>query len=220
MQNRGAYAKNIQMDIAIIDYGIGNLRSAEKAFQHLGFDAHLTENPAELANAKKIVLPGVGAFGRCMSGLRDGGFIEPLLKEVQKGKPLLGICVGLQMLFERSEESPEEMGLGLLKGSVVKFRGPAFEGANALKIPQIGWNSLTFPPKVHPLFEGTAVGQHVYFVHSYHTEPIDQAQVLAWSEYGQRFCCAAGRENIAGVQFHPEKSQHVGLNILKNFGKQ
>ena len=207
------------MDIAIIDYGIGNLRSAEKAFQHLGFDAHLTQDPAVLASAKKIVLPGVGAFGQCMSGLRACGFIEPLLKEVAKGKPLLGICVGLQMLFEGSEESPEERGLGLLKGRVVRFSGAVFSGANALKIPQIGWNALQFPANRSRLFEGLAEGSHVYFVHSYHALPADSNNVLAWSDYGARFCAAAGKDNVAGVQFHPEKSQTIGLSILKNFGK-
>jgi len=207
------------MDIAIIDYGIGNLRSAEKAFQHLGFDAHLTQDPAALAGAKKMVLPGVGAFGQCMSELRARGFVNALLREVAAGKPLLGICVGLQMLFESSEESPEEKGLGLLKGRVVRFNGAPFCGPNALKIPQIGWNSMTFPELRSSLFTGVGEGSHLYFVHSYHARPDEDSDVLAWSDYGARFCAAAGRRNVTGVQFHPEKSQAIGLNILNNFGK-
>lgn len=206
------------MDIAIIDYGIGNLRSAEKAFQHLGLDAHLTQDPNDLAAARKIVLPGVGAFGQCMESLRASGFVEPLLDAVKKGTPLLGICVGLQMLFEGSEESPDVKGLGLLQGRVVKFSGSPFSGPDALKIPQIGWNSLEFPPSLHPLFRGISAGSHVYFVHSFFAQPSNPEEILATSDYGGRFCCAAGRGNIAGVQFHPEKSQSVGLSILKNFG--
>jgi len=206
------------MDIAIIDYDVGNLRSAEKAFQHLGFDAHLTKDPGELAKARKIVLPGVGAFGQCMNGLRDHGFVDALLAAVDKGTPLLGICVGLQMLFEGSEESPDVKGLGLLKGTVVKFKGPAFTGPDALKIPQIGWNALSFPPSPNPIFAGLKPGSHVYFVHSFHCAAANEADVLAWSDYGAKFCASAGRENILGVQFHPEKSQTVGLAILKNFG--
>lgn len=206
------------MDIAIIDYGVGNLRSAEKAFQHLGFDAQLTTDPSALAGARKLVLPGVGHFGECMVQLHEHGFIEPLLKEVQAGKPLLGICVGLQMLFESSEESPNEAGLGLLKGRVRKFSGPAFEGTEALKIPQIGWNGLIFPSNApHPLFTNLKQGSHVYFVHSYYAQPDDPADVLAYSDYGGRFCASAGRGNIAGVQFHPEKSQRAGLAILANY---
>lgn len=205
------------MDIAIMDYGIGNLRSAEKAFQHLGFDAHLVQDPAALATAKKIVLPGVGAFGECMRNLESHGFVGPLRKEVANGKPLLGICVGLQMLFEGSEETPGVQGLGLLKGRVRKFAGQPFAGANALKVPQIGWNSLEVP-REHLLFRELPAGSHVYFVHSFYAEAADPSDVLAWSQYGLRFCAAAGRGNIAGVQFHPEKSQTTGLQILRNFG--
>jgi imidazole glycerol-phosphate synthase subunit HisH len=205
------------MDIAIIDYGVGNLRSVEKAFQSLGFDAYLTKEPGALAGAKKLVLPGVGAFGQCMTRVRESGFVDPLLAEVRAGKPLLGICVGLQMFFEGSEETPGVPGLGLLKGTVRRFHSAAFDGAQALKIPQIGWNSLEFPAP-HPLFAGSAAGCYVYFVHSYHAQPADEGDVLAWSDYGGRFCAAAGRGSIMGVQFHPEKSQNVGLNIIRNYG--
>jgi imidazole glycerol-phosphate synthase subunit HisH len=207
------------MDIAIIDYGIGNLRSAEKAFQHLGLDAHLVSDPAALKDAKKVVLPGVGAFGQCMAELRAHNFVVPLLEAVAEGKPLLGICVGLQMLFERSEESPDEKGLGLLKGSVVRFKGPAFEGGSALKVPEIGWNGLSFPSFRSPLFADLNTEDHVYFVHSYYAQPEDPNDVLAWSDYGGKFCASAGRAQVMGVQFHPEKSQRVGLKILGNFGK-
>ena len=207
------------MDIAIIDYGVGNLRSAEKAFQHLGFDAALTKDPAALASARKIVLPGVGAFGECMERLKQHEFIAPLLKEVHAGKPLLGICVGLQMLFEGSEESPGVAGLGLLKGEVKKFRGPEFGHVGGLKIPQIGWNVLTYPDeaKRHALFANLQLGTHVYFVHSFYAQPSDPSDVLAWSDYGGNFCASAGRGNVMGVQFHPEKSQRAGLSILANF---
>lgn len=206
------------MEIAVIDYGIGNLRSVEKALQHLGLDAALTQDPADLRGAAKLVLPGVGAFGQCVTALRAHGFVEPLLERIAAGVPLLGICVGLQMLFERSEENPDVAGLGVLQGSVVRFNGPAFSGPDALKVPQIGWNALEFAQPVHPLFAGITPGSHVYFVHSYHACPVDAGAMLAWSDYGGRFCCAAGRGNVAGVQFHPEKSQAVGLRILKNFG--
>jgi len=210
-----------RMDIAIIDYGVGNLRSAEKAFQHLGFDAALTQNPDDLASARKIVLPGVGAFGECMERLREHNFVELLLKEVHAGKPLLGICVGLQMLFEGSEESPGVAGLGLLKGKVKKFSGPEFGHIGALKVPQIGWNVLTYPDdsKRHALFADLPLGTHVYFVHSFYAQPDDSSDVLAWSDYGGNFCASAGRGNVMGVQFHPEKSQRAGLAILSNFVK-
>jgi imidazole glycerol-phosphate synthase subunit HisH len=206
------------MDIAICDYGIGNLRSAEKAFQHIGLDAHLTSDPAMLDKAKKIVLPGVGAFGECVVNLQAKGFVEPLLRNVKAGKPLMGICVGMQMLFEASEESPEINGLGLLKGRVVRFKGAAY-GQGALKVPQIGWNALTFKAPRHAMFKDLDEGSHVYFVHSFYAQPEDAAVALAWSEYGAKFCCAAGRGNVMGVQFHPEKSQRVGLKIIENFGK-
>jgi len=205
------------MDIAIIDYGIGNLRSAEKAFQHLGLDAHLTTDPRELDRAKKVVLPGVGAFGGCMSALRASGFVDPLLEVIKKGTPLLGICVGLQMLFEGSEETADVQGLGLLKGRVIRFDGAMFRGPEALKIPQIGWNSLAFP-RPHALFKNCKPGNHVYFVHSFYAKPDQDEDVIALSDYGGPFCCAAARGNVMGVQFHPEKSQANGLNIIKNFG--
>lgn len=203
--------------IAIIDYGIGNLRSAEKAFQHLGFDASLVSDPNALRSATKIVLPGVGAFGECMVNLKAHGFVEPLREAVGAGKPLLGICVGLQMLFEGSEETPGISGLGLLKGTVKRFSGAAFEGPDALKVPQIGWNALSFP-REHAIFKGLATGSYVYFVHSFYACPDDPTDAIASAEYGLRFCASAGKGNIAGVQFHPEKSQAVGLRIIKNWG--
>ena len=209
------------MEIAIVDYGVGNLRSAEKAFQHLGFDAALTSDPAVLATARKIVLPGVGAFGECMARLSAQGFVEPLLKEVRAGKPLLGICVGMQMLFENSGESPGVAGLGLLKGRVRKFSGPQYSGADALKIPQIGWNALSYPDaqRPHVLFSGLPSGTFMYFVHSYYAQPEDAADVIAWSDFGGNFCAAVGRGHIVGVQFHPEKSQRAGLAMLANFAR-
>lgn len=209
------------MKIAICDYGIGNLRSAEKAFQHLGFDAALTQDPAELARAEKVVLPGVGNFGECMVNLAKHGFVEPVRAVVKSGKPLLGICVGMQMMFEDSEECPGIKGLGLLSGSVLKFNGAPFEkrDAGTLKIPQIGWNGLEFPATRHPIFKGLDAGSHVYFVHSFYARPKNDADVIAWANYGFKFCAAAGRGNVAGVQFHPEKSQTIGLKILRNFAE-
>jgi glutamine amidotransferase len=207
------------MDIAVIDYGIGNLRSAEKALQRVGLDASLTTDPAALGRVKKIVLPGVGNFGECVKKLGEQGFTQPLLAAVRAGTPLLGICVGLQMLFESSEESPKSKGLGLLKGRVRRFSGGAFEGPEALKVPHIGWNALEFVARPHPLFNGIAPGSFVYFVHSYYACPEDAGTVLASSEYGGPFCAAAGAGNVMGTQFHPEKSQTAGLAILKNFGE-
>ena len=149
--------------------------------------------------------------------MRARGFVEPLLEAVKAGTPLLGICVGLQMFFEGSEESPEETGLGLLPGRVLRFRGSAFEGRDALKVPQIGWNALEFAPPPHAVFAGIAPGSHVYFVHSYYPQPADASTALAWTDYGGRFCAAVRHENLFACQFHPEKSQAVGLALLANF---
>ncbi len=206
----------------MIDFGSGNLQSAVKSFEHLGAEATLTSSPADLAGADALVLPGQGAFGDGMAGLESRGLIEPLRDQVQAGKPLLGICIGLQLFFESSEEAPGVSGLGFLKGTVAAFKGDLFgaqgKGPQRLKVPQMGWNVLK-PKGGHPVFAdlGQANETYVYFVHSYYVCPSDEDDVLAWSEYGGPFCAAAGRGQIVGCQFHPEKSQRVGLKILANF---
>ena len=195
--------------VALIDYGSGNVRSVFNALKSLGADVRLTADPAEIARAKQIVLPGVGAFGDCVSGLKKRGLWDVMHAALQDGRPFLGICVGYQMLFEESEESPGVGGFGFFGGKVRRFNTPG------LKVPQIGWNSLELTP--HPLWAGLPPNPHVYFVHSYYPEPADSDVVIARSSYGETFAAAAAQRNVAGVQFHPEKSQAVGLAILKNF---
>lgn len=203
--------------IALIDYGSGNLRSAEKALVRAAATGHeivVTSDPDRVVRAERIVMPGVGAFGDCMNGLSAiPGMIEALRDAVLKrGVPFLGICVGMQLLASIGREFGDHAGLGWIEGEVVKLT----PDDSALKIPQIGWNELNIT-RPHPLFEGIAVGAHAYFVHSYAMRPRDPAQVLATSDYGGAFTAAVGRGNIAGTQFHPEKSQAVGLTLLGNF---
>lgn len=195
--------------IAIVDYGIGNLRSVQKAFEHVGAPVRLISSPAEIEGARAIVLPGVGAFGDGMRNLREAGFVEPLYQAVEAGVPLLGICLGMQLLFEESEEMGIHQGLGLLRGRVRRF-------AVELKVPQIGWNQL-FWRRPNPLQAGIPDGAYAYFVHSYYVEPADPDDILAVTEYGIAYASIVGRGNLLGVQFHPEKSQAVGLRILRNF---
>ena len=199
--------------IAIIDYGVGNLFSVEKALAALGADAKITSDARTIAAADKIVLPGVGAFGDCMENLTATGLI-PMIKDfVKTGKPMLGICVGLQILFEGSEESIGVAGLGLLKGKVRRIQTPG------LKVPHMGWNSLTIKSPRQPLdlFQGLSEKPYVYFVHSYHAVPQDSSIVTATTEYGSELTAAVAKGNIQATQFHPEKSGDVGLAILKNF---
>jgi imidazole glycerol-phosphate synthase subunit HisH len=195
--------------IALIDYGSGNVRSVFNALRFHGADVRLTSDIDEIASATKVVLPGVGAFGDCVSGLRSRGLWEPMQERLASGRPFLGICVGYQMLFEESEESPGIRGFGFFQGKVRRFATPG------LKVPQIGWNSLDLVP--HKLWGGLAPESHVYFVHSYYPEPASDATTIARSTYGETFAAAAASGNVAGVQFHPEKSQSVGLTILRNF---
>ncbi len=195
--------------IALIDYGSGNVRSVFNALTSLGADVRLTADAGEISRAEKIVLPGVGAFGDCVHGLQERDLWGPMQDSLASGKPFLGICVGYQMLFEQSEETPGVHGLGFFPGKVKRFATPG------LKVPQIGWNNLDLTP--HPLWAGLPAQPHVYFVHSYYCEPTDPTTVIARTTYGQTFAAAAARGSVAGVQFHPEKSQTVGLGILKNF---
>ena len=198
--------------IAIMDYGVGNLFSVEKAFLYLGADAKITNDAEVLRRADKIVLPGVGAFGDCMKNLQASGMIPVLKERVQAGVPLLGICVGLQILFEGSDESPEAEGLGFFRGRVRKIQ------AEGLKIPHMGWNSLDIRRRgKHDLFAGLPENPFVYFVHSYHAVPEDGGIVTATADYGERLTAAVAKGNVCATQFHPEKSGDVGLDILKNF---
>jgi glutamine amidotransferase len=204
--------------IVIIDYEMGNLRSVEKAFESLGFDARVSADPQDIATADKLVLPGVGAFADCVSNLRNGGFVEPLLAHVEAGKPLLGICVGMQMLFDSSEEFGHHKGLGLIPGEVVRFPSGMVENGERLKVPHMGWNNLVLKEE-SPLFKGVTDESFVYFVHSYYVRAQNEADVAASCRYGEvEFCASIWRDNIMATQFHPEKSQTVGLQIFRNFG--
>jgi imidazole glycerol-phosphate synthase subunit HisH len=194
--------------IAIIDYGIGNLGSASKAFRHVGAEAVLSGDPAVLRTADTLVLPGDGAFGAAMDELRQRNLLPVLHEAVEKGRTLLGICVGMQLLFEHSEEHGSHKGLGLLPGRVRRFKGD-------LPVPHMGWNRLR-RRQPHPLLEGLEEGSHVYFVHSYYCEAKPDV-VVATSDYGVDFAAIVGRGNVIGVQFHPEKSQAVGLRMIDNF---
>ena len=203
------------MKVAIVNGGSGNLGSALKAFVHLGADAALCESPEQIEGAERVVIPGQGHFGDVMQGLAARGLIEPVRAAAQAGKPVFGICIGLQLFFEQSAEAPGVAGLGLLKGEVQLFRGSRYGAASGLKVPHMGWNALKLA-RPHPVFAGLD-GMHVYFVHSYFVQPAERTDTLAWCEYGLTFCAAAGRDNLVGCQFHPEKSQTAGLRILKNF---
>ena len=197
--------------IAIIDYQMGNLRSVQKGFERVGHSATITSDPAVLAQAEKIVLPGVGAFGDAMSELRRRDLVGPIRQAIDAAKPFLGICLGLQLLFDVGHEGGRHEGLGVLRGEVVRFNLP-----HELKVPHMGWNELLIrrrPPALNGLAEGT----HVYFVHSYFVVPQDASVVATETDYGGRFCSSIWRDNIFATQFHPEKSQSDGLAILKNF---
>lgn len=197
--------------IAILDYGIGNLASVRKAFAKVGAEAKVTSSPDEIAGAEKVVLPGVGAFGKAAEHLAAHDLVEPLRQAISDGKPFLGICLGMQLLFEASEEAPGVKGLGLLKGNVKRFEGVP-------KVPQIGWNEVR-QAKSSPLFASIPESVFFYFVHSYYVVPRDSTSVMAFADYGGEYAAAVGRDNIWGVQFHPEKSQAWGLALLKNFAE-
>jgi len=195
--------------VAIIDYGVGNLRSVEKAFAATGCEAVVSGDESVLQSAERLVLPGVGAFASCMTALRERGFDSLVRERAAAGTPLLGICVGMQMLFEVSDEFGTTDGLGLLRGRVRRF-------ANDLVVPQVGWNRIR-QRRQHGLFAGVEDGAFCYFVHSYYCEPENTDLMVGETEYGVKYASVVANENICGVQFHPEKSQHVGLQMLKNF---
>jgi len=211
--------------IAIIDYGMGNLRSVQKAFETVGCDAKVTRSRQSILDASHVVLPGVGAFGDCMANLERFGLIDPVREAVSSGKPFLGICLGLQLLFTESEEFGLHRGLGIVPGKVQRFPfgQPATGGgevmpSSGLKVPHMGWNSIRITQRM-PLLAGIDSGAYVYFVHSYYVRPEDTAVVCTESDYGLPFASSIWRDNLFACQFHPEKSQAVGLRLIRNFGE-
>jgi glutamine amidotransferase len=208
--------------ICIIDYGMGNLRSVQKALERVGAQAIVSKSPTDIERAGSVVLPGVGAFGDAMRNLRATGLIQPLFAAIEGGKPVLGICLGMQLLFEESEELGVHGGLGVLPGRVrsFPFADVAKNGADLrrslLKVPHIGWNQIHIR-RSHPLLDDVADGSFAYFVHSYYVEPTERSLALADTDYGVYFTSIVARGNVMGIQFHPEKSQRVGLQILTNF---
>jgi imidazole glycerol-phosphate synthase subunit HisH len=197
--------------IVIIDYAINNLRSVEKAFQSMGIPVEVSDRPERIRAAEKLVLPGVGAFADAMNNLKAKGLPELVIERVKGGTPLLGLCLGLQLLFSESEEFGRNLGLNFIPGKVKRLPPD-------LKVPHIGWNQLHFKRR-DPLLEGIPEGSFVYFVHSYYADPSDPSDTLATTDYGIEFLAMAGRGNVWATQFHPEKSQEVGLRILKNFAE-
>jgi glutamine amidotransferase len=199
--------------IALLDYGSGNLRSVHKALLKVGADVRIAQSPGQIGDARAMVLPGVGAFDDCINALRKQELLEAARGFIQSGKPFLGICVGYQALFEKSEEFNScAAGLGIFKGSVIRFTEQP-----GLKIPQIGWNQLDIVQTDCPLYRGIASGSYVYFVHSFFPQPADRSIIATRTDYGETFASSAWRDNVFATQFHPEKSQKVGLQLLKNF---
>ncbi|HEY6802835.1 MAG TPA: imidazole glycerol phosphate synthase subunit HisH [Pyrinomonadaceae bacterium] len=196
-------------EVAIIDYGVGNLRSVEKAFAAAGHNAIVSSDKSELESAKRLVLPGVGAFAACMNALKEHGLVDLVRERALAGTPLLGVCVGMQMLFDESEEFGRSKGLGLIPGRVRRF-------ADDLVVPQVGWNRIR-QTQAHPLFDQIADDSFFYFVHSYFCEPSSEEVVAGRTDYGVEYASVIASKNICGVQFHPEKSQSVGLQMLANF---
>lgn len=201
--------------IAIIDYGMGNLRSVQKGFERMGRDAVVTREPHTILDASKVVLPGVGAFPDCMRNLEEYGLIDAVQKSIASGKPFLGICLGLQLLFTESEEFGLSKGLDIIKGKVVRFKGPEFKD---LKIPHMGWNAVSIKRRP-PALADIPDNSHFYFVHSFHVVPEDKSVIATTTDYGIEFVSSIWKDNIVATQFHPEKSQTLGLSILKRFGE-
>jgi len=194
--------------VSVIDYDAGNTLSVTRALEKVGANVDLTSDPSRVLSADAVVLPGVGAFGDCVKKLRERGMDEACREAYEVGKPFLGVCVGLQILFDGSEETPGVDGLGILSGNVVRF------SANGMKVPHMGWNQVSVS-REHPVLDGLD-GEAFYFVHSYYPEP-ESGDLLGTSDYGGSFCAAAGRENLVAVQFHPEKSSRAGLKLYENF---
>jgi glutamine amidotransferase len=208
--------------IAIIDYGMGNLRSVQKGFERVGREAVVTSDAKTILSAGKVVLPGVGAFPDCMRNLEERGLIDVVQKSISSGKPFLGICLGLQLLFTEGEEFGVTKGLDIIKGRVVRFSGSSFETRNqkleTLKVPHMGWNSVSIQ-RCAPALQDLPDNSQVYFVHSYHVVPEDKNVIATTTEYGIEFVSSIWKDNIIATQFHPEKSQALGLSILKRFGE-
>ncbi len=204
--------------IAIIDYDMGNLKSVAKAFEKVGAPARVTRDPGVIMDASHVVLPGVGAFRDCIKHLDEFNLISPILKSVKDGKPFLGICLGMQLLFDESMEFGRHQGLGLIKGSVVRFPAATDSSGLELKVPHMGWNDIKMS-KGSALMNGIHDGAYFYFVHSYYTAPADASVTLTTTGYGLEFTSAIEKDNIMACQFHPEKSQRVGLKLLKNFSE-
>ncbi|MFA5164407.1 MAG: imidazole glycerol phosphate synthase subunit HisH [Candidatus Omnitrophota bacterium] len=203
----------MKQKITVLDYGMGNLRSVSKALEAEGASVIVSDRARDILKADKLVFPGVGAFRDAMSELKSRKLIDPIMEFIDCGKPFLGLCLGLQLLFDRSEEAASCKGLGLVKGKVLKFR------SKKLKIPHMGWNQLSGIRKGCPLFRGIPEGSYVYFVHSYYALPEDKASVSAYTDYGVKFASAIWSDNVYATQFHPEKSQALGLKIMRNFVK-
>jgi len=211
--------------IAVVDYHMGNLRSVQKGLEKVGFEAVITSSPQKILDAQAIVLPGVGAFHDCMRNLERLGLIESILQCIRKGKPFLGICLGTQILFSESEEFGIHLGLGIIRGKVRRFpegmkvvsQGNSNRSLIRLKIPHMGWNTVK-ARKDSPLLKGLEDNAHFYFVHSYYVDPEERDWVVATTQYGIEFASVVGRDHIFACQFHPEKSQKLGLSLLKNFG--
>ena len=196
--------------IVMIDYGAGNIHSVAKAFETLGADIKVSDNPSDLAKADKIVLPGVGAFGQAADALHEKKLVPAIWEEVDKGKPFFGICIGFHVLLEEGEEDPGHRGIELIKGTVPRFR------VKDLKVPHLGWNQVT-QVKDSPIWKAVPDGSFFYFAHSYHVQPMDESIAIGRTDYGIDVISAIQRDNIFGIQFHPEKSQKWGLKVLKNF---
>lgn len=199
--------------IGIVDYGMGNLGSVANALTHLGLDAELLTAPAQINDHERLLLPGVGSFAMAMDRLNEAGWTDALCRHCGEGMPLLGICLGMQLLFEEGEENGLRQGLGLLPGRVVPLKPDV-----GLRVPQIGWNGLDFARR-HPLFRGIKEHVDFYFVHSFQCMPADPADIIATCDYGSAVTAAVARANVAGMQFHPEKSQDCGLKLLSNFAE-
>lgn len=197
--------------IAIANYGMGNLRSVSKAFEHIGATVFITNSPEEILKSNALIVPGVGAFGDCIQNLNKLGLLDAIKKFISAGKPYLGLCLGMQILFDESEEAPGVKGLGIFSGTVKKF-----SSSLGLKIPHMGWNQIKIK---NDFFPGVPDNSYMYFVHSYYAEPLDKSIIACETEYGIKFCSAIRKDNIFATQFHPEKSQELGLKILLNFSK-
>ncbi len=205
--------------IAVIDYGMGNLRSVQKALQKVGGDAEIVSDPAGLARADKLVLPGVAAFGDAIERLREADLDEAIVSAINDGLPYLGFCLGLQLLFDVSYEYGEHRGLGVLPGKVVRFDASLTEQGRALRVPHIGWNHA-WRRRPCPMLDGVADGEYFYFDHSFHVVPDDETIITTTTDYGLDFVSSVSRDNLFATQFHPEKSQAAGLRILENFVRE